>query len=315
MLISDRILLRLVLGIVCLLATASLPIVAAQESDERHGERRNAREHDRDRVPDRASDRERDPDRRREVERDDEQRRLKLEFLLSDDGEGREMVERLVQDLRRRFAAKERPDSEAQQPARRAPRARDREPDEQAARQRHLEMAIEHLQAAGLHDLARQVFGHLRPSPPGRPLRVAPRAERERPRPRPEGDEQIRHLTHMIEELHGMLRGLHERMQDSVAIAPATDEAHRGLDELRRHVDQMMGELERAVHEGANQHVENFERSVNERFEHIERNVTERFEKIERFLRELDERLHGADEDDEEDYDEEDDDRRRGRRR
>lgn len=79
-----------------MLCTASLSIVAAQDSGERRSEQRIVREHDRDpdrspdrdRKPDRGrnADRNRDPDRAREVERDNEQRRLRFDFELSDDG-------------------------------------------------------------------------------------------------------------------------------------------------------------------------------------------------------------------------------------
>jgi hypothetical protein len=293
MFVTERILLRLVLGIVCMLGTASLSTVAAQESGERRVERRNDR--------DRDADRDRGPDRNREVKRDREQRRLKLDFVLSDDGDGREMVERLVRELRERFAGSDRRIREQRRPARRVPQTRDGEHDEQAARLHHLAVAIEHVQAAGLHDLAEELRGHLHQPRPRRAPRSARRHEEGPSGPRAEGDERIRNLTNMVEEIHGTLRGLHEQMGNMATIGRAPDEAHRGLDEFRHHLEQRMHEFERAVHdvsEGVNRHVENLERSINERFEQMERNVAERFEEIEHVLTELDERLEDEDDDD-----------------
>lgn len=333
MLVSGRTLLMLMLSITCMLGTTSFVHVSAQETGERRSERRDLRDgerhpvraQNRDRDPDRnrdvgrnrAPDRNRDADRNHEVERNNEQRRLSFDFVLSDDTDGREIVERVVQDLRERFSTRGRSEREERQPARGGAQAREREHDEHAARRHHLEMAIEHLEAARFHDLAQELREHLHEPRPGHSSpRAAPGREPERRRPRAEGDERIRQLTERTEEFHGMLRGLQEQMGNIEAIGRATDEAHRGLDELRHQLEQRMQQFERAIHEaseGANQHVNHLERAVGERFEHMERNVAQRLEEVEEFLKGLDERLHddndGHDDDDgHDDEDEHDDD-------
>ncbi len=77
------------------------------------------------------------------------------------------MVERLVRELRERFGANDGREREQRQPPRRPPQARGPENDEQAVRGRHLEIAIEHLQAAGMHDLAQELRGQMHQPQPG----------------------------------------------------------------------------------------------------------------------------------------------------
>jgi DNA anti-recombination protein RmuC len=161
------------------------------------------------------------------------------------------------------------------------------------------------LEAAGLHDFAHEIRGHLHEPRTSRSLRrVAPRREPERRGPRPEGDERIMRLTERTEEFQGMLHGLREQVGNIEAISRATDEAHRGLDEIRHHLEERMQQFERAIHEvseGTNQHVNHLEKSVGERFEHVERHFTKRLEEVEEFLKDLDERLRDDDDDDDDD--------------
>ena len=218
---------------------------------------------------DAGRDRDTDRDRGRPRERETEHRQLRLDFNVPDNIDGREIVERLVRDIRGHFSAGDQRPRDEQQPARRASQARqrDRSNGEPTDRRRHLESAIEHAQAAGLHDLAQELRRHLHQPQPGRRPRIAAPHQPRHPDPRGERDERIGHLTRLMEEMHKMLRDSHEHNRNAAAIGHGVDEAHR---DRNVHFEHKLHELEQVVHEVANR-VENSEREIANHLENLER--------------------------------------------
>ena len=329
----------LLFSVASLLTAASLALAAQQADDERN-QRRDARvqvtRQEQERRVERRVRNEDQSDRRRRVREEhdrptdgprqrEEEKRLRFEFVISDDSDGHEVVEQVVRELRSRFG---RPGDPPQR-ATRGPRdAAPRRQEERSDRQRHLASAIEHLEAAGLPEIARLVR-HRAARPESQRPSQPPRSNRRQEDSDTNVPTSGRQLTRMTEELRGAFRELQGHVRRLEHNRPALDEVHRQLEEVHQQMDQRARQLERATSEVADalkQHVAHMEVEVAERFQHVEDEVAERFqhvedevaerfqhmevevaermEELEQFLEELHERF----EDDDDDEHEEDND-------
>jgi len=148
-------------------------------------------------------------------------------------------------------------------------RGRPHEPD---SRRHHLANAIEHLQAAGLHDEAHQLrerFDDLLSRPA--PERAEHREQREPPhdahREAPpelfrEIEERMRHFERTVDEI---------RHESGRRFEELEREFGEHIPRLERQVSKRLEELERAFGE----HIQRLERETSERFEELARHVEE----------------------------------------
>ncbi len=154
------------------------------------------------------------------------QETIRLELVLPRGSAQRETVDRLVQEVRELIERGSGEDSART-------RGEDRpNTDQQAARKRHLAEAIEHLHAAGLHDVANQLrerAGQLLMS-----AREGSRSELANS----VGTQPA--SAEMVKELHASIRGLQDQVRELGQLAESVDKAHRRIDELREHLDKRL---------------------------------------------------------------------------
>lgn len=172
---------------------------------------------------------------------------------------------------------------------REAPRDQGGRPDgpdkEHVARIRHLAVAIEHLQAAGMPDLAMEVKekgGRMLGMGPGMPPQPG------MPSPPPPGFEpQMDRLSHALEETRKALGEVERRVRESEQLGRAVDEAHQRINEMSRLAEERAREMEQRL----GPRLEELERHVARRMQEMERGVNELLQQTQRQMNEQIERL------------------------
>ena len=241
-----------------------------EDDQDRREVRVEVRREERDRVERRGSNRDRDvqrregdrrrptPDQRRpnralrsvriDEDRSEGRHRLTLELNLPPGADVHAQIERVIDELKQRLA-RELHGEQRPRPQHDDNRDRGR-PHEPDPRQHHLANAIEHLQAAGLHDEAHQLrerFDDLLSRPAGE--HAEHREEQAPP-----------HDAHR-EAPPKLLREIEDRMHHF----------ERAVDDIRHESGRRFEELERAFRE----HIQRLEREVSERLEELARHVEE----------------------------------------
>lgn len=153
------------------------------------------------------------------------------------------------------------------------------------ARQRHIEQAIFHLRAAGLHELAQTVHFETHEKRPDRRPADPPEVLRHEQR------NEIRHADpgfwRVLDRMREAIGHIESRVRESEEIRHAVEDGQRNLEHLQREFDMRLRDMEHAMR----RHARQAERVIDEHSEELE-GVIERVERaVDRKIAELEEQL------------------------
>ena len=117
-------------------------------------------------------------------------------------------------------------------------------------RHEHMEVAIDHLHAAGLHDIANHVAEQLHSERNGG---GEPRRDQRDRGPRDdawgrEADRRMDEMAQMLHQLRQAVEHLEQRTRHSEGVAEAVEQAHAQINELRQHMDRRLNEGQEQLH-------------------------------------------------------------------